>query len=132
METGLVTVNADALAKDIARAGHVAIYGIYFDTGKAKIKPKSEPTLKEIAKLLRQNPDLALYVVGHTDSRGGFDYNMDLSKRRAEAVVEALVSEYNINEERLHSYGVGFLAPTVSNETEEGRAKNRRVELVKP
>jgi len=62
METGLVTVNADALAKDIARTGHVAIYGIYFDTGKADVKPESEPVLQEIAKLLQQNPELKLYV----------------------------------------------------------------------
>ncbi|GAF71493.1 unnamed protein product, partial [marine sediment metagenome] len=66
METGLVTVNADALAKDIARTGHVAIYGIYFDFDKADVKPESEPVLKEIAKLLQQNPKLKLYVVGNT------------------------------------------------------------------
>jgi len=130
METGLVTVNADALAKDIARAGHVAIYGIYFDTGKAKIKPESEPILKEIAKLLRQNPKLKLYVVGHTDIVGSLTYNMKLSQARADAVVTKLVSEYSVNAKRLEAHGVGFLAPVASNKTEEGRAKNRRVELV--
>lgn len=130
VEIGLVTVDADALVKDIARTGYVAIYGIYFDTGKADLKPESEPTLKEIAKLLQQNPKLNLYVVGHTDSVGGLDFNMELSQRRAEAVAKALVSKYGVPAERLAPYGVGPLSPVASNKTEEGRAKNRRVELV--
>lgn len=130
METGLVTVNADALAKDIARTGHVAIYGIYFDTGKADVKPESEPVLQEIAKLLQQNPELKLYVVGHTDNVGDLAYNMELSQARADAVVKILVSQYSINAKRLEAHGVGFLAPVASNKTEEGLAKNRRVELV--
>ncbi|MEA2005910.1 MAG: DUF4892 domain-containing protein [Acidobacteriota bacterium] len=131
METGLVTVNADALAKDITRTGHVAVYGIYFDTDKAEVKPESEPVLKEIAKLLQQNPELKLYVVGHTDNIGKLDYNMDLSKRRAESVVKALVENYGIKKERLKPFGVGPICPVATNATEEGRAKNRRVELVK-
>lgn len=132
MEAGLVKVDASAMAQDIARAGHVAIYGIYFDTDKADLKPESKPTLQEIAKLLRENPALKLYVVGHTDSTGSFDHNMDLSRRRAEATVKALVSEYGIDPKRLRPYGVGPLAPLASNDTDDGRAKNRRVELVKP
>ncbi len=130
MEEGLVTVNADALAKDIARTGHVAIYGIYFDTGKADLKPESEPVLKEIAKLLQQNPKLKLYVVGHTDNVGELTYNMKLSQARAGAVVKELVSKYGVDAKRLKAQGVGPLSPVVSNNTEEGRAKNRRVELV--
>jgi outer membrane protein OmpA-like peptidoglycan-associated protein len=130
MEIGLVTVNADALAKDIARTGHVAIYGIYFDTGKADLKPESEPVLKEIAKLLQHNPELKLYVVGHTDNVGDLTYNMKLSQARANAVVEELVSKYGVDAKRLKAHGVGPLSPVVSNNTEEGRAKNRRVELV--
>jgi len=132
MEIGLVTVNADALAlaKDIARTGHVAVYGIYFDTDKADVKPESEPVLQEIAKLLQQNPELKLYVVGHTDNVGDLTYNMELSQARADAVVKILVSQYSINAKRLKAHGVGFLAPVASNKTEEGRAKNRRVELV--
>lgn len=129
MEEGLVT--ADTMMEDITRTGRVAIYGIYFDTDRADIKPESEPTLEEIAQLLQQNPDLSLYVVGHTDDVGELAYNMDLSKRRAEAVVEALVSKYRVDAKRLIAYGVGSLAPVASNGTEEGRAKNRRVELVK-
>lgn len=130
METGLVTVNAEVLAEDIARTGHVAIYGIYFDTGKADVKPESEPTLKEIAKLLQQSPKLQLYVVGHTDNVGTLNSNMELSKLRAEAVVKALISRHGIDSKKLHPVGVGPLSPVASNKTEEGRAKNRRVELV--
>ena len=130
MEEELVTVDANAMADDIARAGHVALYGIYFDTNQATVKPESGPTLSEIAKLLQQNPPMKLYVVGHTDSTGGFDYNMDLSERRAQAIVKALVSDYGVAANRLTPKGVGFLAPVASNNVEEGRAKNRRVELV--
>ncbi len=130
METGLVTVNADALAENIAKTGHVAVYGIYFDTGKADIKPESEPILQEIAKLLQQNPELKLYIVGHTDNVGDLTYNIELSQARADAVVKILVSQYNVDANRLEAQGVGFLAPVASNKTEEGREKNRRVELV--
>ena len=130
MESGLVTVNAAALAGDLSRTGHVAVYGIYFDTGKADLKPESDPTLAEIAKLLKQNPTLKLHVVGHTDSQGDLAMNMDLSKRRAAAVVAALTTKHGIAVARLRPDGVGPLAPVASNKTEEGRAKNRRVELV--
>ncbi len=130
MESGLVTVDAMALAGDITRTGHVAVYGIYFDTGKADIKPESEPTLKEIAKLLQQNPTLKLHVVGHTDNVGNLAANMDLSRRRANAVLQALTTQYGVVTGRLRADGVGPLAPVASNKTEEGRAKNRRVELV--
>lgn len=125
-----MTVNAEALAEDITRTGHVAIYGIHFDTGKADVKPESEPTLKEIANLLQQNPKLNLYVVGHTDNVGTVTSNMELSKHRAEAVVKMLVGKLGVDAKRLIGYGVGPLSPVASNKTEEGRAKNRRVELV--
>jgi outer membrane protein OmpA-like peptidoglycan-associated protein len=131
MEQKMVTVDSDAMAKSIAAQGTIALYGIYFDTDKADLKPESSPTLDEIAKLLRDNAGLKLYVVGHTDGMGGFDYNMELSKKRAQAVVQELVGEYGMTQNRLKSAGVGFLAPVGSNEDEDGRAKNRRVELVK-
>lgn len=130
LQTGLVRVNAEAIAQDIKKTGRARIYGIYFDTGEATIKSSSEPVIEEIAKFLKQNPDIDLYVVGHTDSQGGFDYNMDLSRRRAESVIDRLVSEYGIDEGRLEAHGVGFLTPVATNQTEKGRAKNRRVELV--
>lgn len=131
MEKGKVKTDSGALAEEIQATGVASIHDLYFDTGKAEIRPESKPALEEIAKFLEQEAELTLYVVGHTDSRGDFDYNMTLSKRRAEAVVETLVSDYGINRERLHPNGVGPLAPTATNETEEGRTKNRRVELVK-
>jgi len=128
MEVGLVTVGA--MLEDLARAGRVAIYGIHFDFGKAEVRPESEPVLKEIAKLLQQNPELRLHVVGHTDNVGELDYNMNLSKARADAVVRELVSKHGVDANRLRAHGVGPLSPVASNKTEEGRAKNRRVELV--
>lgn len=130
MEGGLVTANAKALADDIAKSGHVAVYGIYFDTGKATIKPESKPVIDEIAKLLGAQPALKLHVVGHTDNVGALASNMALSKQRAEAVVNALVKEHQVAAGRLIANGVGPLAPVASNAVEEGRAKNRRVELV--
>jgi flagellar motor protein MotB len=131
MEAGLVTVDAAAMSGDISRTGHVAIYGILFDFNKADVKPESEPALKEIAKLLKQDPKLKLHVVGHTDSVGDLKSNMDLSRRRADAVVQVLTTKHGIAPARLRGEGVGPLAPVASNDTEDGRAKNRRVELVK-
>ena len=87
------------------------MYGIYFDTGKAEIKPESGDTLKVIGKLLQQNADLKLLVVGHTDSIGLLASNMDLSKRRAQAVVQALTASYGISSARLSAQGAGPLAP---------------------
>jgi outer membrane protein OmpA-like peptidoglycan-associated protein len=130
MEGGLVTVDAAALASDITRSGHAAVYGIYFDTAKAEVKPESDAALKEIAKLLQQTPALKLFVVGHTDGVGTLASNMDLSKRRADAVVAALTTKYGVAAARLVAQGCGPLAPVVSNASEDGRAKNRRVELV--
>jgi len=131
MEAGLVKVDAAALASDITRTGHSAVYGIYFDTGKADVKPESDAALKEIAKLLQQNAALKLHVVGHTDNVGQLASNMDLSHRRADAVVKVLTEKYGVAAARLDAQGVGPLAPVASNDSEDGRAKNRRVELVK-
>ena len=131
METKMVTVDAGAMAKDVAATGHVALYGIYFDHDKADVKPESAPTLAELSKFLTQEPKLTLYVVGHTDNVGGFDYNMGLSERRAAAVVRELTSKHGVQAARLKPAGTGPLAPVAPNDTEEGRAKNRRVELVK-
>jgi outer membrane protein OmpA-like peptidoglycan-associated protein len=131
METGMVMVDAAAMAEDISTTGHVALYGIHFDTNSADIKPESEPTLQEIAKLLRNDAALKLYVVGHTDSVGGYEYNIGLSQRRADSVTKALAARHGIAAARLKGAGVGLLAPVAPNDTEEGRAKNRRVELVR-
>jgi OOP family OmpA-OmpF porin len=126
-----VSANADVFANDIRTTGHTAVYGIYFDTGKSEIKPESESALSEITKLLQGDSGLKLKVVGHTDSVGVLDSNFKLSQARAAAVVQALVSRYGIDAGRLRAFGVGPLAPVASNDTDEGRAKNRRVELVK-
>ncbi len=126
-----VVADAKSLARDISSTGHASVYGIHFDVNKATVKPESEPTLKEIGKLLKQNPNLKLYVVGHTDSVGKISYNMKLSRKRAEAAVKVLITKYGVSPNRLDPYGVGPLTPVASNETEEGRALNRRVELVK-
>lgn len=131
METGMVTIDAQAMAKGIDAEGHIAIYGIYFDTGSAEIKSESITALKEISKLLNNRPSLKLLVVGHTDNEGEYEYNMGLSGRRANAVNRNLVDQYGIAANRLRSAGVGYLAPVSSNDTEQGRRKNRRVELVK-
>jgi OOP family OmpA-OmpF porin len=131
METGMVTVNAAAMAGEIGSVGHTAVYGIYFDTGKADLKPESEPAIAEVVKLLQQNPSLKLWVIGHTDNVGAYQANMDLSRRRAAAVVAVLAGKHGVSPERLQAEGVGPLAPVASNDSEEGRAKNRRVELVK-
>jgi OmpA-OmpF porin, OOP family len=126
-----VVADAAAWGKDLASTGHVAVYGIYFDTGKAEVKPESGAALQEIAKLLAQNPGYRLKVVGHTDMTGALDANMKLSQARADAVVKALVGQHGVAGARLDGHGVGPLAPVASNDTEEGRARNRRVELVK-
>lgn len=131
MDTGLVTVNAEAMAEGIEATGHIALYGIYFDTNSATVKSESKTALQEIVNLLEQKPSLKLLVVGHTDNEGGYDYNMDLSEKRAASVVQALVSDFGIPSNRLKPAGVGYLAPVANNDTEDGKAKNRRVELVK-
>jgi OOP family OmpA-OmpF porin len=125
-----VTANAKLMAEGIGSTGHVALYGIYFDFNKSDVKPESDPTLQEISKLLSNNPNLKIFIVGHTDNVGGVDYNMKLSQARAEAVMKALTTKYKVNPQRLKAYGVGQMAPVASNKTEDGRAKNRRVELV--
>lgn len=129
-EKRMVTVDAGAMAKSIDSTGRVALYGIYFDFNKADLKPESDATLQEIAALLKQNAALKLLVVGHTDNVGTFPFNMDLSQRRAASVVAALTTRFSIAKDRLTPVGVSFASPVAPNKTEDGRAKNRRVELV--
>ncbi len=105
--------------------------GILFDTAKADVKAESKPALDEVAKLLNGNAKLRLWVVGHTDSVGPVASNVDLSKRRAAAVIAVLVSEYHIAPTRLDSFGAGPYAPVASNDSDAGRTQNRRVEIVK-
>jgi outer membrane protein OmpA-like peptidoglycan-associated protein len=125
-----VAIDAAAMASSIADTGSVAIYGINFDTAKSDIKPESEPAIDEIAKLLTSNPTLKVYIVGHTDMVGDAASNVKLSQARAQAVITALVTKHGIAAGRLIAFGNGPYAPVASNKTDDGRAKNRRVELV--
>lgn len=127
----MVAVKAEDMAKSIDKTGRIALYGIFFDTDKADLKPNSDPTLAEIANLLKGDPKLAVLIVGHTDNQGGFDYNIDLSRRRADAVVKALAANYKIDPKRMKAAGAGMIAPAAPNDAEDGRSKNRRVEVVK-
>jgi OOP family OmpA-OmpF porin len=131
MEKKMAFVNAGEMSRSLADSGKIALYGIYFDTDKDSLRPDSQATLQEIANLLTANRGLKVSVVGHTDNQGKADYNLDLSRRRAAAVVRELTSKYGVAADRLSSFGCGFYAPVASNDTEDGKAKNRRVELVK-
>lgn len=126
-----VVADAAAMTTGINATGHSVVNGILFDTGKADVKPESAPALDEVVKLLQQDGSIKLYVVGHTDNVGGLAANLDLSKRRAAAVVQAIVAKYPAAASRLASFGDGPYAPISSNDTEDGRTLNRRVELVK-
>jgi OmpA-OmpF porin, OOP family len=126
-----VVADAQAFSNDIRTTGHAAVYGILFDTGKSNIKPESAQAIAEIAKLLKSNAGLKIHVVGHTDNVGSVESNIKLSQNRAEAVVQELVKNNGIASARLRAFGCGQFAPVMTNDTEDGRAKNRRVELVK-
>jgi OmpA-OmpF porin, OOP family len=131
MKTDQITIpTPKAITTAFGTEGRIALYGIYFDTGAATIKPNSAPTLQAIAELMRQQPSLSILVVGHTDNVGQFASNIALSQARAASVVAALTKDYKIPANRLTPFGAGMAAPAMPNSTEAGRAKNRRVELV--
>lgn len=129
-EKNMVNVEASDMAKEISATGSVSLYGIFFDTNSSTVREDSTTTLQEIAKLFQLQPDLNLLVVGHTDNAGAFEYNRNLSQNRAQSVVQELSENYGISQERLLPVGVSYASPVSSNATEEGRALNRRVELV--
>ncbi len=133
MQTGKVSVDlkADDMAKSIGADGRVALYGLQFDTDKTELRADSKPSLAEIAKLLAQNPKLNVFVVGHSDNQGSYAHNLELSQKRSDAIVLALTTEFKIAPGRLIAKGVASVSPIASNDSEAGRAKNRRVELVK-
>jgi outer membrane protein OmpA-like peptidoglycan-associated protein len=133
METGKVaaTLKAGDMARSIASDGKVAVYGVYFDTDRTAVKPESKEALAEMAKLLQQDRNLKVHIVGHTDNQGSPAHNMELSQKRAESVARLLSTDYRIDATRLSAKGVGAYAPVASNDAEPGREKNRRVELVK-
>lgn len=130
-ETGRVAlVTAGSLTQGLLADDKVALYGVYFDTGKAVVKPESRPQVAEIAKMLMAEPTRRVFIVGHTDSEGDFEANLILSQRRAESLAALLVKEHGIASGRLTPKGLANLAPVGSNRTEAGRGKNRRVEVV--
>jgi OmpA-OmpF porin, OOP family len=129
MDEKMVVIKADEMASQLTSQGGINLYGFYFDTGSAALKTESAPSLDEVEKLLKADPTLRLLVVGHTDTVGDFESNIDLSKQRANAVVDAL--RQRVPAAQLTACGVGYQCPIASNSQEEGRAKNRRVALVR-
>jgi len=125
-----IAVSSEMIAKSMFDQGKVVLYGLYFDSDKSVLKPESTPTLKEMAKWLKENPNEKVFIVGHTDMQGSVEHNLQLSDSRAEAVVQALIKQYGINGDRLKSEGVGPYSPVAGNRGEKGRAQNRRVEMV--
>jgi len=125
-----VTVDAAAMENSLADSGKVALYGIFFDTAKSDLKPESIPAIEQIAKMLNEKPELKVYIVGHTDMVGDAASNVKLSQARAQSVINELVKNHGIAATRLLAFGAGPYAPIASNRTDDGRAKNRRVELV--
>ncbi len=130
LDDGKITIDPDYLAREIATKGTVTLSGILFDFDQAIVKPESAEALAVIATYLKQHPDYKFFVVGHTDYKGNLGYNLNLSKERATAVVSKLIDDHGIAKERLEAQGVGPLAPRTTNESDIGREKNRRVELV--
>jgi OOP family OmpA-OmpF porin len=122
-------VTASDMFDALNRDGHIALY-INFDTGKSSIRDESRPVIEQVVQMMKDNPELKLSVEGHTDNVGSPASNKTLSEQRAKSVVSALVGE-GISAERLSSSGYGQDKPIDDNNTEEGRARNRRVELVK-
>lgn len=125
-----VVFNANDIKKALEEEGRIAFYGIYFDSDKAIVKPTSAPVLKEIAAFLKANPTISVFVVGHTDNTGDFRKNQVLSKERATAVQMELITNYAVSKQQITAEGVGSLAPVASNNSDEGKARNRRVEIV--
>lgn len=129
-ETGLVSVDPEAIGRDLLEKGRVVLDGIEFEFDSAVLLSKSDEALQAVTTHLAAFPDQLFYVVGHTDAKGSLGYNTDLSKARATSVVEALVKRFDVALERVTPHGVGPLVPVFANGSEEGRARNRRVELV--
>ena len=121
----------DVLYDALVDKGRWATQGILFATGKADLQPESRPVLKEIATTMQHHPDLSILIEGHTDNVGSAQSNMTLSEARAAAVMDALVTNFGIEAGRITPRGFGDTMPAQPNSTPEGRAQNRRVEIVK-
>ena len=126
----IATASREDIAEALKKDGRVVISGgILFETDSAKLAPSAADLVMRLADVMKKNPDLKVAVVGYTDSTGDFKYNLQLSDRRAKAMVDALVKD-GVAENRLAGVGLGPLNPVATNDTTEGRAQNRRVELV--
>lgn len=125
------TSTPNQLEQDLEKNGRAKVYDLYFDFASASLRPESNKVLKEIADVMRAHPDWKLSVEGHTDNIGGNTSNLELSKRRTEAVVHVLAANYDIPASRFTTDGFGASRPVDTNDTLEGRARNRRVELVR-
>lgn len=130
MQTNQVTVDARAIQDGLARDGHIALYGLQFDTDSARLTLASDATLAQMAAALKARPGLKVFIVGHTDNTGTLAHNEVLSRQRADAVAAELGARHGIDPGRLATRGVANYAPVAGNDTETGRAKNRRVEMV--
>jgi outer membrane protein OmpA-like peptidoglycan-associated protein len=125
-----LNVKSEKLSEEIKTNGRVSLYGIEFDYDKATLKKGSESQLSEIAKFLKENKKISIYVVGHTDNKGSYQYNQSLSEKRANTIVDTLSKQHHIKAERLHAVGIGPVSPDAANNTMQNMQKNRRVELV--
>jgi len=126
----IATASPDDIAKALEKDGKVVVSGgILFETDSAKLAPSAADLVRRISEVMKKNPNLKISVVGHTDSTGDYDYNIKLSERRAKAFADALIKE-GVVANRLTAVGVGPQSPVATNDTAEGRAQNRRVELV--
>jgi OmpA-OmpF porin, OOP family len=126
----VMKANAEGWAEQVNQSGRITVYGINFDTGKATLRPESEPVLSEMAKMLQANASWAMLVAGHTDNVGAREMNLTLSRQRADAVIAWLASR-GVDRTRLVPAGFGDTRPVAENKDDAGRQKNRRVDLVK-
>jgi len=126
-----IAVGAPDMRNKLMTEGKLVTYGIYFDVNKDVIKPESYGTLKEIASILNEVPEVKVKIVGHTDSDGADATNLDLSKRRAASVKSELVKSFGVNGDRLETDGMGETQPVAPNDTQVNKALNRRVEFIK-
>ena len=118
------------LYQELKANGHIILKGIYFDKGKSGLEMESDTCLQIIAQMLTDHPKMKVYIVTHTDNKGHMINQMRLSQQRSAAVMNSLTDRFNIDMDRLFASGVGALCPLATNDTDEGRAKNNRIELV--
>jgi OOP family OmpA-OmpF porin len=124
-------LTAADIKTSLDKEGKASLYHVYFDFDSAKVRPESSNEITEIAKFMKENPNEKLIITGHTDNVGEFSYNVELSQKRAFAVMGELIKKHGIDAKRFIGFGAGMAAPVASNATDEGRARNRRVELVR-